>query len=104
VVDNRSHLNDELIGERIARIRDRNPANVWIGQRFTDPPLDIVAIAQGQGVAAETVIKAGALRAALERAVAVVKGGAPFLLDIISEERASSVTHATQGVESAGRR
>ncbi len=102
VVDNRSHLNDELIGERIAKLRDRNPENVWIGQRFTDPPLDIAAIARGQGVEATMVTKAGELEATLERAVAVVRSGAPCLVDVLAEERSSSVTHATQGVESAG--
>ena len=104
VVDNRSHLNDELIGERIAKARDRNPANVWIGQRFEDPALDIAAIAQAQGVQSMMVTKVGELEAALERAVAVVKGGAPCLVDVLATERASSVTHATKGVESAGSR
>ncbi len=104
VVDNRSHLNDELIGERVAKLRERNPANVWIGQRFDDPPLDIAAIARGQGVESIMVTKAGELEAAMERAVAVVKAGAPCLVDVLATERASSVTHATQGVETAGKR
>ncbi len=104
VVDNRSHLNDELISERIARARGRNLDNVWIGQRFADPTLDIAGIARGQGVEATMVTTAGELEAALEHAVAVVKSGAPCLVDVLAEERASSITHATQGVDSAGSR
>jgi thiamine pyrophosphate-dependent acetolactate synthase large subunit-like protein len=104
VVDNRSHLNDELIGERIAKARGRAPENVWIGQRFTDPPLDICGLAKAQGVEAIGVTKAGELEGALERAIEVVKGGAPCLVDVLAEERVSSTSFATEGVESAGRR
>ncbi len=46
VVNNRTHLNDELIQEKIARARGRPVENSWVGQRFSDPPLDIPGIAR----------------------------------------------------------
>ena len=104
VVDNRSHLNDELIGERIAKVRSRNVDNVWIGQRFDDPPLDIVALAKGQGVEAIGVTTVKELAPALERAVGIVKSGAPCLVNALCVERVSSTSFATEGVETAGRR
>jgi thiamine pyrophosphate-dependent acetolactate synthase large subunit-like protein len=104
VVDNRSHLNDELIGERIAKVRSRNVENVWIGQRFDDPPLDICALAKGQGVDAVAANKVKELAPALEHAVAKVKSGLPCLVSVLCDERVSSTSFATEGVETAGRR
>jgi len=104
VVDNRSHLNDELIGERIAKARSRNVDNVWIGQRFDNPPLDMVKLAEGQGVEAIGVTKVKELAPALERAIQVVKSGAPCLVNALCVERVSSTSFATEGVETAGRR
>jgi thiamine pyrophosphate-dependent acetolactate synthase large subunit-like protein len=50
VANNRSYFNDEMHQDRVARIRGREPANRWIGQRITDPELDIVGIAESQGL------------------------------------------------------
>ena len=62
VVNNRTHLNDELIQEKIARARGRPVENSWVGQRFSDPPLDIPGIARGHGVEAiGTVTRVGDL-------------------------------------------
>ena len=62
VVNNRTHLNDELIQEKIARARGRPVENSWVGQRFSDPPLDIPGIAKSHGVQAiGTVTRVGRL-------------------------------------------
>jgi len=81
VANNRSHLNDELIQERVALQRGRNVDNRWIGQRIDDPPVDIVAIARGYGVAAESVATVGDLHAAIARGLDQVASGKPYVID-----------------------
>ena len=49
VANNRSFFNDELHQERVARIRSRPPENRWIGQRISEPDIDIAALARSQG-------------------------------------------------------
>jgi len=103
VVNNRTHLNDELIQEKIARARHRPVENAWVGQRFSDPPLDIPGIARGHGVEAiGTVTRVGDLPAALEQALRIAEGGAPVLVDVLCEQRISASSHAERGVETAG--
>lgn len=103
VVNNRTHLNDELIQERIARQRGRPVENAWVGQRFSDPPLDIPGLARSQGVEAiGTVTRVGDLPDALERALRIAEAGAPVLVDVLCEQRVSASSHAERGVETAG--
>ena len=49
VANNRSFFNDELHQERVARMRNRPVENRWIGQRISDPDIDIAAMARAQG-------------------------------------------------------
>ena len=49
VANNRSFYNDELHQERVARMRNRPVENKWIGQRMTDPDIDLAAMARAQG-------------------------------------------------------
>ena len=49
VANNRSFFNDELHQERVARIRSRPPENRWIGQRISEPDIDIATLARSQG-------------------------------------------------------
>src|SRR5215831_7717273 len=49
VANNRSFFNDELHQERVARIRNRPPENRWIGQRISDPEIDMAQMATAQG-------------------------------------------------------
>jgi thiamine pyrophosphate-dependent acetolactate synthase large subunit-like protein len=103
VVNNRTHLNDELIQEKIARARGRPVENSWVGQRFSDPPLDIPGIARSHGVQAiGTVTRVGDLAGALEEALQVAESGAPVLVDVLCEQRISASSHAEKGVETAG--
>ena len=49
VANNRSFYNDEVHQERVARMRDRPVENKWIGQRMTEPDIDLAALARAQG-------------------------------------------------------
>ncbi len=59
VANNRSFYNDEVHQERVAVARNRPVDNKWIGQRISDPDIDIATVARGPG-------RQG-LRAVLER-------------------------------------
>ena len=49
VANNRSFFNDELHQERVARMRNRPVENRWVGQRISEPDIDIAAIGRAQG-------------------------------------------------------
>ncbi len=49
IANNRSFFNDELHQERVARMRHRPVENRWIGQRISDPDIDLAAMASAQG-------------------------------------------------------
>ena len=103
VVNNRTHLNDELIQEKIARARHRPVENAWVGQRFSDPSLDIPGIARSHGVhAIGTVTRVSDLAGALDEALRIAESGAPVLVDVLCEQRVSASSHAEKGVETAG--
>ncbi len=52
ISNNRSFYNDELHQERMARMRARPVENKWIGQRMSDPEIDLAAMARAQGARA----------------------------------------------------
>jgi len=81
VANNRSFYNDEVHQERVARMRNRPVENKWIGQRISDPDIDLAAMARAQGavgfgpvadVAKLAAVFAEALRAVEQGQVAVV--------------------------------
>ena len=83
VVNNRSNFNDEIHQAVVARDRDRNVDNKWIGMRIGDPPLDLTAIAKGQGVEASgPITRADQVADALDRAIRTVEAGEPYLMDL----------------------
>ena len=49
VANNRSFYNDEVHQERMARMRGRRVENKWIGQRISDPDIDLAELARAQG-------------------------------------------------------
>jgi thiamine pyrophosphate-dependent acetolactate synthase large subunit-like protein len=49
VANNRSFYNDEVHQERVALMRKRPVANKWIGQRMSDPDVDLAGMARAQG-------------------------------------------------------
>ena len=82
VANNRSFYNDEVHQERVAIARDRPVENKWIGQRISDPDIDIAQIARAQGAhgfgPANT---ASELEAALNEAIAAVDSGGIAVVD-----------------------
>jgi thiamine pyrophosphate-dependent acetolactate synthase large subunit-like protein len=83
ISNNRSNFNDEIHQEAVAKDRSRPAANKWIGLRIDEPPLDIAGLARSQGVEAEGPVKnKKILIEALNRGLAVVASGRPYLIDV----------------------
>ncbi|GIK78919.1 MAG: thiamine pyrophosphate-binding protein [Pseudorhodoplanes sp.] len=83
VANNRSFFNDELHQERVARMRGRPVENRWIGQRITDPEIDLAAMARAQGaLGIGPVTDAAALPAAYAQAIAAVEAGGVAVVDV----------------------
>jgi len=83
IANNRSFFNDELHQERVARMRNRPVENRWIGQRMSDPDIDLAAMARAQGAEAFGPISTGAeLATALKSAIEAVEGGAVAVVDV----------------------
>jgi thiamine pyrophosphate-dependent acetolactate synthase large subunit-like protein len=82
VANNRSFYNDEVHQERVAVARNRPVDNKWIGQRISDPDIDIATVARGQGAKGFGPCWTPAeLEKALKEAVAVVEGGGVAVVD-----------------------
>jgi thiamine pyrophosphate-dependent acetolactate synthase large subunit-like protein len=82
VANNRSFYNDEVHQERVAVARNRPVENKWIGQRISDPDIDVAQMARAQGAQgfgpAQT---AGELEKALKHAIAEVEAGGVAVVD-----------------------
>lgn len=86
VANNRSFYNDELHQERTARQRGRLVDNKWIGQRMSDPDIDLAMIARAQGaVGIGPVREHSKLKAALAEAVESVRQGHIVVVDVVVE-------------------
>ena len=83
VANNRSFYNDEVHQERVARMRNRPVENKWIGQRISDPDIDLAALARAQGAhgfgPVEDVEQLGATFA---EAIAAVEAGGVAVVDV----------------------
>ena len=83
VANNRSFFNDELHQERVARMRNRPVENRWIGQRISEPDIDIAAIARAQGAQGFGPVTAiGDLGATFAKAIAAVDAGQVAVVDV----------------------
>jgi thiamine pyrophosphate-dependent acetolactate synthase large subunit-like protein len=83
LANNRSFYNDELHQERMARMRNRPVENKWIGQRMSEPEVDLAAMGRAQGaVGFGPVTKPADLAAALEKAIAEVDAGKVAVVDV----------------------
>ena len=83
LANNRSFYNDELHQERMARARNRPIENKWIGQRMSEPEVDLAAMGRAQGSAGfGPVTKSGDLAAVLEKAIAAVDAGQVAVVDV----------------------
>ncbi len=83
VANNRSFYNDEVHQERVARMRNRPVENKWIGQRISDPDIDIAALARAQGATGFGPIEeAGKLKSTFAQAFAAVERGEVVVVDV----------------------
>lgn len=83
VANNRSFYNDEVHQERVARMRNRPVENKWIGQRISDPDIDLAALARAQGAAGfGPVTETDKLGAVFAEAIAAVERGAVAVVDV----------------------
>jgi len=72
----------------MAAVHKRTPERAWIGNVIDNPAIDFAKLAQAQGVWAEGPISdPKALGPALQRALKVVKSGAPALIDVVCQSR-----------------
>jgi acetolactate synthase-1/2/3 large subunit len=84
IANNRSYYNDEEHQKHIAEHRGRPVENAPIGQRIESPPPDLAAIARAQGWdGAGPVRDLADLPAAFDAALAAVKEGRRYLLDVL---------------------
>ncbi len=106
ISNNRSNFNDEIHQDTIAQTRGRPVENRWIGQRMTDPDVDLAAIARAQGVDSEGPIKTVPdLLRALRRGLSVVSEGRPFLIDAwVTKGAAARVAPLGRGATRRDRR
>jgi thiamine pyrophosphate-dependent acetolactate synthase large subunit-like protein len=83
VANNRSFFNDELHQERVARMRNRPIENRWVGQRISEPDIDIAGIARAQGaIGFGPVTAIGDLKPAFDNAIAAVEAGDLAVVDV----------------------
>ena len=95
VANNRSFFNDELHQERVARIRNRPIENRWVGQRISEPDIDLAAIARAQGAQGFGPVTAAAdLAPIFEKAIAAVEAGALAVVDVRVEPGYTAATTA----------
>jgi thiamine pyrophosphate-dependent acetolactate synthase large subunit-like protein len=95
VANNRSFFNDELHQERVARMRSRPVENRWVGQRISEPDIDIAAMARAQGAQGFGPIAAvGDLPAVLKKAIAAVDAGHVAVVDVRVEPGYTAATTA----------
>jgi thiamine pyrophosphate-dependent acetolactate synthase large subunit-like protein len=95
VANNRSFFNDELHQERVARMRSRPVENRWVGQRISEPDIDIAAMARAQGAQGFGPVDAlGDLPAVLKKAIAAVDAGHVAVVDVRVEPGYTAATTA----------
>jgi thiamine pyrophosphate-dependent acetolactate synthase large subunit-like protein len=83
IANNRSFFNDELHQERVARMRNRPIENRWVGQRISEPDIDLAAMARAQGaVGIGPVDTIGDLAATFAEAIAAVEAGQVVVVDV----------------------
>jgi thiamine pyrophosphate-dependent acetolactate synthase large subunit-like protein len=83
IANNRSFFNDELHQERVARVRNRPIENRWVGQRISEPDIDLAAMAGAQGAQGFGPVTAiGDLGPTFAKAIAAVEAGHVAVVDV----------------------
>ncbi len=86
--NNRAYHQELMHLQRMANRHNRGIDRAHIGTTIEEPNIDFAKLAQSMGVHAEgPIADPRALAPALARAVEVVKGGAPALVDVVTEPR-----------------
>jgi acetolactate synthase-1/2/3 large subunit len=86
--NNRAYHQELMHVQRMANRHNRGIDRTQIGTTITDPNINFAKIAEGMGVYAEgPITDPNDLGAAIRRALAVVKGGQPALVDVITQPR-----------------
>jgi thiamine pyrophosphate-dependent acetolactate synthase large subunit-like protein len=99
IANNRSFYNDEVHQERVAHMRKRPVANKWIGQRMSDPEIDLAGMARAQGATGFGPITTNSeLGPAFTQAINVVENGGVAVVDVRVEPgyTASTVSGMTR--------
>jgi thiamine pyrophosphate-dependent acetolactate synthase large subunit-like protein len=80
--NNRSYFNDELHQETVARRRNRPVGNRWIGQRLSEPEVDIAGLCNSYGgVGIGPVRSVSELEAAIKKGVEALNAGKVCVID-----------------------
>jgi acetolactate synthase-1/2/3 large subunit len=86
--NNRAYHEELMHVQRMAARHNRGIDRAKIGTTFEDPNVDYAKLAQSMGVYAEgPITDPKEIAPALRRALAVVKGGEPALLDVVTQPR-----------------
>jgi len=104
VANNRSFYNDEVHQERVARMRSRPVENKWIGQRISDPDIDLAALARAQGALGfGPVDDVARLGATFAEAIAAVERGQVAVVDVrVEPGYTPAMTAAVSNAERKG--
>jgi thiamine pyrophosphate-dependent acetolactate synthase large subunit-like protein len=101
IANNRSFFNDELHQERVARMRNRPVENRWVGQRISEPDIDLATMARAQGAQGFGPVNAIAdLASTFEKAIAAVDAGAVAVVDVRVEPGYSATMTAAMARKS----
>jgi len=86
--NNRAYHQEVMHLQRMANRHNRGVTRAGIGTTITEPNIDFAKLAQSMGVHAEGPITNPAdLAPAIQRAIAVVEGGEPALVDVVTQPR-----------------
>ncbi len=81
--NNRSYMNDELHQDAVARDRNRPVENRWVGQRTSNPDIDLATFARSQGATGIGPVRAPSeVDDALRRGVEILRNGGVCLIDL----------------------
>jgi thiamine pyrophosphate-dependent acetolactate synthase large subunit-like protein len=102
VCNNHSFFNDELHQERVARERSRPVENRWIGQRMTEPEIDLAKMSESMGAfGIGPVRRAQELLPALRDGLAAVRAGRVCVIDVSVVPGYDSNMSGQTGMQSA---
>jgi len=86
--NNRAYHQEFMYAQYMAGVRGRGGNRAHIGTTFRNPEISYAKLGEAYGVESEGPISdPEALLPALERGVAAVKGGRPYLIDVLTQPR-----------------